>query len=276
MSLPYSYDVFTKSAVANFYHFSHTPETLPFWCHPVTFQKIEKSIWTNCGAYKCRCRPTTTNEAAPPGFTIHNTLPMEITSKLIMVRDGSVHLCKQQAEGAWIIATLDDKFLSGCLLLADVPLLTAYRIKLEGMFRVLKHIKHLGMSPTEVAQWCNNKAAVTKSEPGLTPCQMISPKADIIMAIHHLRSKLVAPVTCSHVCGHQEGKNKAKMSGKPPKQEVQMNIGCNETIEAILSAAGHIPEQQILQPPYEGSKAMLHIAGKWIMSDTTKHIHWAH
>ena len=148
------------------------------------------------------------------------------------------------------------------------------------MFRALKHIEHLGMTPTEVAQWCDNKAAVTKSESGLTPRQMISPEADIIMAIHHLRSKMEAPVTCSHVYGHQDGKNKAKMSGKPPKQEVQMNIGCdklaNDTIEAILSAAGHIPEQPILQPPYEGSKAMLRITGEWITSNTTKHIHWAH
>jgi hypothetical protein len=38
--------------------------------------------------------------------------------------------------------------------------MTADRAKLEGTFRLLKHIEYLGMTPLEVIQWCDNKGAV--------------------------------------------------------------------------------------------------------------------
>ena len=43
---------------------------------------------------------------------------------------------------------------------------TSYRSELEGMFRCLKHIEHIG-SPDEIKHWCDNEQAVKKNNEGL-------------------------------------------------------------------------------------------------------------
>jgi ribonuclease HI len=271
------FDVFVKSNTANFYKFSHKVDSLPLWSHPVTFQRFERSIWTN---RSFRCVTEATTQSLPPGLVHQDTLPRGINGKIIAVSDGSAHLRDKCAAGAWILATPEHEFISACFLMSDTSSLTSYRIELEGIFRALKHIEYLGLKPTEIEQWCDNKAAVIKTEKELSPKEMIAPEGDIILAIHALRAKLQVPITCNHVYGHQDGKNKAKSRNKPMKQEVQMNIGCdelaNDTVEAIMEAAGQAPLQPILQPPYEGSKAMLRIAGEWITSNIPKHIQWSH
>ena len=38
--------VLTRSSVSGFYHYSHTTRDLPLDSHPIKFQQIGESIWT--------------------------------------------------------------------------------------------------------------------------------------------------------------------------------------------------------------------------------------
>lgn len=47
------------------------------------------------------------------------------------------------------------------------------------------------MPVAEIEQWCDNKRAiVAAAEPIRSPSGMVGADADIIMAIHHLQSKM--------------------------------------------------------------------------------------
>ena len=157
-----SYQVLKRGTVANFWIPTTTTKDIPFWGHPVAFQRCEESNWT--------WRPFQfhlhTQVAAPPitpGLVDHDTLQRSDTHPVKFISDGSVHLAHQCAVGAQIIATDNKKFISACFLMTNVISLTLYRAKLEGIYQALKHIEYLGIQPTEISQWCDNKATVKKT-----------------------------------------------------------------------------------------------------------------
>ena len=179
------------------------------------------------------------------------------------------------------------------------------------------------MTPEDVEQWCDNETSVNHSETRpKTPSAMIAPDADIVLAIHHLKSTIKYKTRCRHVYGHQDSsKGKKKKSKKderekqreqdtmeqatssdsstsvesaidatfgikpipPPTEnspakgwkkgetpkEVLINIACDEIATDTTAAALEndvTNEGGTLEPPYEGSRAMLRIGKEWITS----------
>eukprot|EP01082_Thalassiosira_pseudonana_P012559 g11077.t1 g11077 contig5:10230-10859(+) len=60
--------------------------------------------------------------------------------------------------------------------------------------------------------------------------------------------------------------------------EAQLNIACDEYVGDTVAAWSQNRDQpmpQVLEPPYEGSKALLRIGKLWITSDYSKHLHLA-
>ncbi len=87
---------------------------------------------------------------APQGDVVGYTSPT--CSKIVLGSDGSVHLHDEVATEAWMIYQDNDEFVTACVLLANMNSVSSYRTELEGMFRGLKHINRLQMTPTEVKQ----------------------------------------------------------------------------------------------------------------------------
>ena len=84
-----------------------------------------------------------------------------------------------------------------------------------------------------------------------------------------------------HIAERDEGKDTDK-KGEGQKgltDEAQMNIICDEvagdTTKAMLEG-GVPPEVIVLEPPYEGSKAMLRAGGRWVTSKYKQEIYRAH
>ena len=95
--------------------------------------------------------------------------------------------------------------------------------------------------------------------PSYTPQQMLAPEADIILAIHALRSKSAKQTSISWLCGHQD--KDCRVEDLPP--EAQMNID----LDAVANEARlHKPITR--EQPLPGSGALLIINGKWV---TTKY-----
>lgn len=106
-----------------------------------------------------------------------------------------------------MIADAEESRITACFLLTNISSVSSYRSELEGIYRSLRHIEYLGLTPREVQHWCDNKGAVDNSNKGLnTPSEMICAEADLILAIHHLRSSLETRmrITCRHIYGHQD------------------------------------------------------------------------
>jgi len=200
--------VLVKSPTSGFFHFSHTTTTLPLDCHPITYQQIGHSLWTQ---RKYRPHVPTARVPPPPGHIVSNTLSDPTTEVLTVGCDGSVYLKDEVAACAWMIAESTDISLTACFLLTDISSISSYRSELEGIYRSLMHVSHLGLTHTQIQQWCDNESAVNDSNtPLYTPSSMVKPDADILLAIHHLKSQLEAhcSVSCRHIYGHQDTKRR--------------------------------------------------------------------
>ena len=107
--------------------------------------------------------------------------------------DGSLHLFEQEAAAAWLITRNEDEYVSAVFLLreASITSLSSYRSELEGIFRCLKSIEDLGMTPKEVQHWCDNERAVIGSVNDInSPKSMLGADADILLAIQHIRRSI--------------------------------------------------------------------------------------
>jgi hypothetical protein len=121
--------------------------------------------------------------------------------------DGSVYLDHEVASCAWIIADEDKQTASACFLLMNISSISSYHSELEGIYHSLMHVRQLGITPTEIQQWCDNESAVSDSNhPLITPTANIKPDADILLAIHHLQSHMEqhCMIHCTHIYGHQD------------------------------------------------------------------------
>ena len=148
-----------------------------------------------------------TGEALPPGHLITNTLSDPDTEVITIGSDGSVYLANEVAACAWMVAESQDRAMTACFLLTNISSISSYRSELEGMYRSLIHVCQLGITPRELHQWCDNESAVNDSNRTLnTPGAMVKSDADILLAIHHLRTHMESTCTihCRHVYGHQD------------------------------------------------------------------------
>lgn len=195
--------VLTKSTVSGFYHFSHTTRTLPLDSHPVKYQQVGDTLWTQ----KPYQMHKSMDVIRPPGHVMENTLSDPTRDTLTIGSDGSVYLKDKVAACAWVITDSEDTRTTACFLMTDISSVSSYRSELEGIYRSLTHLHQLGITPLEVQHWCDNESAVNDCNRGLhTPAAMGKPDADLILAIHHIRTIIEkrTRVVCQHIYGHQD------------------------------------------------------------------------
>lgn len=199
------------SPVRGFYHMGRPMSVLPTNCHPIRYRKMDiNSIWTH-GKYAPRVHMTT---ATQPGLVVEDSIREEAPSLLTIGSDGSVLLHDNRASCAWILHHSDKSQLKACYLLERMSSLSSYRSELEGIYRGLKQISASQLRPNHVTQWCDNKAAVDRSNIGLLyPGAMLNVDADILLAITHTRKELGndTSVVCNHVYGHQDSRCDKRM-----------------------------------------------------------------
>ena len=280
-----------KAPTSGFYHFEGTSDAVPLDGHPITYTQIGESIWT----HKRHNILHPEVDDFPPGHILENTLCNPTTDTLILGSDGSVRLANEVATCAWMIMDSEGNYAQACLLLRNINSLTSYRSELEGIYRGLRHIQHLNMTPTFIHQWCDSKSAVDNSnrDPP-NPGAMIAPEADILLAIRHLRLQMAAStITCRHVYGHQDTRRRIN---PPPTQrcedhtptedvspplppEARINIECDqiadETAQFAIECNG-LDLPPTIENPLPGSLAGLRIGSTWITTNLASEISRAH
>ena len=263
--------VLSPSRIKGYYHSSGTVKDVPIDSHPITHQQIGNNVWTQ--------RPMNlsldiSTDPPPPGHLVNNTLTDPRTERLILGSDGSLHLHEQVAAAAWIVSSGPQSFLSATFIMENINSLTSHRIELEGIFRALHHLDYLNMTPKMIDQWCDNLQAVKDADqPIQDPSGMLKAEADIILAIHHIKNRNPYQTRIRHVYGHQDTKisPQTKLQDNPKQAQVLINIACDKIAtdtskNGIINKGNHPPLPPILQPPYEGSRAMLRINDTWITS----------
>lgn len=213
--------VLTKSTVSGFYHFSHTTRTLPLDSHPVKYQQVGDTLWTQ----KPYHMHNSMDVMRPPGHVMENILSDPTRDILTVGSDGSVYLKDKVAACAWVITDSEDSRMTACFLMTNISSVSSYRSELEGIYRSLTHLQHLGITPQGVQHWCNNESAVNDCNKGLhTPAAMGKPDADLVLAIHHIRTIMEkrTRVVCQHIYGHQDTKKRGilQIFGGLPTTEV--------------------------------------------------------
>jgi hypothetical protein len=294
------------SAVSGFHHIARELSLLPLDSHPVRFKQMGDVIWTH-GKYLPaeQYHPTRT-----AGQVIENTLLTEDMEMVTLGSDGSVHLFEGLAACAWVIHQTEGQHLKACYVLENMSSISSYRSELEGMYRGLVDVKSR-LTPASIRQWCNNKAAVDKYNMTIyTPSQMIASDADVILAIKHVSKQLAGntEIVCKHIYGHQdssqswiqthteitdgtESEKSERESDEislqtsdeedrrhtplPLSLEAKINIECDriatETIDAARGGNAHgLPP--VITLPYEGSRALLNIDGKWMTAHQNRYI----
>ena len=287
------------SPVPGFHHVDHRVQTLPANSHPIRFKQMGNTIWTH-GKYAPHLNIVT---VPPPGVLIEDTTVDEVDGAVTLASDGSVFLHEGKASCAWILHQSDRHQLKACYLLEQTPSLTSYRSELEGIYRGLKQLLDSGIRPEQLHQWCDNKAAVDRSNSGLTyPGAMLNADADVILAIGHVRKQLSGRtnIICRHIYGHQDSRptreaetiepevresdtseteddedehpsTRSHNNGMRANQpiSVKLNIECDriatETVKAAISNTDPV-SPLVLNLPYTGSRALLNIDLTWITS----------
>lgn len=292
------------SLVKGFHHIDHSIRALPVNSHPIRFKKMGTTIWTH-GKYAPHLNIKT---VPPPGVLLEDTTIDDVTEIVTLASDGSVFLHEGKASCAWILHQSDQHQLKACYLLEQTPSLTSYRSELEGIYRGLKQVLDSGIRLEQVHQWCDNKAAVDRSNIGLTyPGAMLNADADILLAIAQVRQQLSgkANIVCRHIYGHQDSRRPrgTEMVGQESLESdslgttedeeeyphertrngttrntstsVQLNIECDriatETVKAAMSNTDSV-RPRVLRLPYEGSRALLNIDTIWITSRQRRYI----
>lgn len=303
--------VLTKSTTSGFYHYSHTTRELPIHSHPINYQQIGETIWTQ---RPYRIQQTGEGELLPPGHTVENTISDPASETLTIGSDGSVYLKDEVATCAWMIADSEESRVTACFLLTNISSLSSYRSELEGIYRSLYHVQYLGMTPSEIQHWCDNESAVNDcNRPLFSPSAMGKPDADLLLAIHHLRTIMEdrIRITCRHIYGHQDTRTRdtprvfhdevqnreeeEASNGQDffsPLEEFDHHPHVDQHPTRPLSIVSNIEADRLasetatlalrdynddlpptLQPPYAGSRAMIRIGQTWITSKLPDHIH---
>ena len=256
-------------------------DSIPFDAHPISYTQIGESIWTQRKHHILH--PGIPD--LPPGHIIENTLCNPNTDTLVLGSDGSVRLADEVATCAWMMVDPEGNYAQACFLLRHINSLTSYRSELEGIYRGLRHIQHLKLSPSTIHQWCDSKSAVDNSniDPP-TPSAMIAPDADILLAIRHLRRQMAAStIVCKHVYGHQDSRPPRDLSPHQQQlpmalavdhprlsQEAAINIECDRMADETARFATechNVDLPHTVENPLPGSQAGLKIGTTWITTN---------
>ena len=86
---------------------------------------------------------------APSGYMIYNNLldSVDYIDVGKVASDGSLHHLQQTATAAWMVVSGTEYYMLECYLMANINLVSAYRSELEGIFRSLKHLEYLNITP---------------------------------------------------------------------------------------------------------------------------------
>ncbi len=292
-----------QPAQSGFYKYDSEVDEVPIECYPMKMTEVDEGVWTR-RPYQMATQQQ--QEAKPPGYITENThLPGTAMKPRKTGSDGSVHREKNVAAAAWIIPTSQQEYVKACFLMSNISSVNSYRAELEGIYRALYHIHYLGIElgpEEELTQWFDNESGtLTSNRPLKTSRDKMKPEGDLLMAIQHLRQKLPFTVLSNHVRGHQDTKKKKKKeedesdcdsletteSNRGKEKDLEglddnalINIACDElagetTAEAIAHPDHLPPEDEILQMPYEGSKAVLRIGKKWVTAGVKRHVYRA-
>ena len=291
-----------RTELTGYYQYDEDVEVLPLETYPILMREVGEEVWTQ-RIFDMVPKEETIRK--PPGLISEDTHQQGSTREPSKtVSDASVLLADQIAGAAWIIPTNTEEYVKACFLMTNMGSMNSYRGELEGAYRALYHIDYLGMDPAELlTQWFDNASGVWKlNQPLKTGRDKIQPEADLIMAYHHLKSKLQCGVRSRHVRGHQDTKRKKKplqeteddsdcdslattestklkeIDETKLSDEAKLNIECDKLAgEVTKYAKDHPhdlpPSDDILQMPYPGSKAVLKIGNKWITARTKKHLY---
>ena len=185
-----------------FHNFTHVTSELPLQSHPISVQRVGLALWIH-KQMKLGTHPNQ-HKDYPTGHTTNNIRYRE-PRKIAVGSDGLVHLGQQAAAAAWIVEKSTEEFVSTCFLVSDINSVGSYQEELGGIFRSLKYIKALGLTPHEVSKWCDNKRSVidTNETPN-QPEDMIRAEVDLVLAIHKLKNIVKFKLDCRHVYGHQD------------------------------------------------------------------------
>ncbi len=85
---------------------------------------------------------------------------------------------------------------------------------------------------------------------------MIDADADLVLAIHHLRSKLLFDIDFRHVYGHQDGKGKAKKKKQDEKKQKERELREKEAEATRQLAASMSPAERSVLDLFLGKSGM--------------------
>ena len=287
--------VMKRTEISGFYRFSHTTEILPVDSHPIRCQQTGDELWTQ-RPQNMLAQPA---RDPPPGHETQNTVVPGLVETVTIASDGSTHLSHGVASCAWIIHQSPAHEIRACFLICGMTSLSSYRSELEGTYRALLQLQRSGLKPGIAYQWCDNKAAVDKTNTELyAPRDMLLPDADILLAIKHTRTQLErgTKLISRHIYGHQDSrqpnitthlKRHTTSNQDPPEQTLtaskptlnlpaRLNIECDKlatwTSDTVIKQGGAPPLGPTTTLPYTGSRALLNIGGTWITTESKPHI----
>ena len=143
---------------------------------------------------------------------------------------------------------------------------TSYRAELEGIYGVLKMMNELGVHG--LRQICDNEEAIRMIDENLTPSQMTSPEADIILACQEMIRTMESKPKLAWVRGHQDGKKKKKYGDL--STDAQVNVDMDDECDKERREGRPLPVR-----PLKGSGAMLAINNRFITTNYKQNIHEA-
>lgn len=114
--------------------------------------------------------------------------------------NGSVLLHEGKVSCAWILHHSNHSQLKACYLLEQRSSLSSYQSELEGIYRGLKQVLTSQLRPDHITQWCDNKAAVDRSNTGLLYPSIMLYDADAVTMVsgeqtcHRLSTWSIRPV----------------------------------------------------------------------------------
>lgn len=139
---------FTPTKLKGFYLESGTVQNCPSDSHPILGQRVGPDLlWSHRHYYP---DPTPPETILPPGLILDNTIENTEAPNVFAGSDGSLHREHRVATCAWMIQVCPTQTVRACLCISGITSLSSYWSKLEGIYRFLFHIRHLGLTPSTI------------------------------------------------------------------------------------------------------------------------------
>jgi hypothetical protein len=140
--------------------------------------------------------------------------------------------------------------------------INSYKSELEGVKEIQDAANEIEID--KLTHTCDNQSAVDAiTHTFHTPAQMLSPEADIILAIQHQRKHGPTQFNLRWIKAHQDD--------NLPNDQLDVDAKVNQSAD-LLAKEERLHGIPFENRPYQGSGAMLKIGNKWITSDYKTHI----